>query len=252
MLDEPRAVAGNAERNRLISSLRVLSNADVMQVQSVRGVLYVEDYTDINILRAWATQLGHRAETLLTTEAMVKHAVFQTRDREGWTTPASARVIISKPLQLVREGLPGVELLDGDAHPGHTGTRDYRSGPPAACAGGATKSRVTCCIRTRSSVLWKPWSAAEAARPHIEDMLAYWQDAFPPAVVRDPLGDHEFLNATKARTRLLPPLLEAAGVRRVPLTPAITRLGRQCSPGRFIRRLSEKLDGICRAFGVEP
>ena len=38
----------------------------------------------------------------------------------------------------------------------------------------------------------------------------------PPAVVRDPLGDHEFLNVTKARTRLIPPLLEAAGLSDVP------------------------------------
>ena len=81
MLNEPRAIADNAERNRLISTLRVLSNADVMQAQEICGVLYVEDYTDVNILRAWAARLGHRAENLLTTEVMWKPAVFQTRGR---------------------------------------------------------------------------------------------------------------------------------------------------------------------------
>ena len=44
-LSEPRIVADTNERSRLISSLRVLNNADVMQAQHVRGVLYVEDYT---------------------------------------------------------------------------------------------------------------------------------------------------------------------------------------------------------------
>ena len=46
MLDEPRKIADNSERSRLVSSLRVLSNADVMQAMGVRGILYVEDYTE--------------------------------------------------------------------------------------------------------------------------------------------------------------------------------------------------------------
>ena len=249
MLDEPRAVADNAERNRLISSLRVLSNADVMQVQSVRGVLYVEDYTDINILRAWATQLGHRAETLLTTEAMVKHAVFQTRERGVDNAGVRARDHF-EALQLVREGLPGVELLDGDAHP------DIRESEIT----GAGLQRLRWRRYEIESYLLHPDSlirfveamvGAEAARPHIEDMLAYWQDAFPPAVVREPLGDHEFLNATKARTRLLPPLLEAAGVGEFPYT-RYHEIGQAMLPEEIHPEIVEKLDGICRALGVEP
>ena len=81
MLNEPRPIADNAERNRLISTLHVLSNAEIMQALDVRGILYVEGYTDIAILRAWAARLGHRAETLLTTELMWKPTVFQTREK---------------------------------------------------------------------------------------------------------------------------------------------------------------------------
>ena len=106
MLDEPKTIAHNTERNRLISSLRILSNADVMQAQSVRGVLYVEDYTDLDILRAWAARLDHRAESLLTTEVMWKPAVFQTRD--GGVDNAGVRSRDHfEAVQLVREGLPG-------------------------------------------------------------------------------------------------------------------------------------------------
>ena len=57
VLSQPQMVADTAERNRLVSSLRVMSNEDVMRALQVHGVLYVEDYTDINILRAWAAQL---------------------------------------------------------------------------------------------------------------------------------------------------------------------------------------------------
>ena len=36
----------------------------------------VEDYTDMDILRAWASRLEHPAEQLLTTELMWKPVVF--------------------------------------------------------------------------------------------------------------------------------------------------------------------------------
>ncbi len=249
MLDEPRAVADNVERSRLIPSLRVLGNVDVMQAQSVRGVLYVEDHTDINLLRAWATQLGHRAETLLTTEAMVKSAVFQTRGKGVANAGGRARDHFDA-LQLIREGLPGVELLDGDAHP------DIRESEIT----GAGLQRLRWRRYEIESYLLCPDSlvrfvetviGTEAARPHIEDMLAYWQDTFPPAVARDPFGDHEFLNATKARTRLLPPLLGAAGIGEFPCT-RYHEIGQAMLPEEIHPEVVEKLDGICRALGVEP
>ena len=112
-LHEPRMVADNAERSRLISSLRVLSNADVIEALGVRGILYVEDYTDLNILRAWALVLRHRAEALLTTEVMWKQLVFQTQERR----PGIKAKDHYRALQLVREDLPGLELRDGDAQP---------------------------------------------------------------------------------------------------------------------------------------
>ena len=249
MLDEPKVIADNAERNRLISSLRVLSNADVMQVQSVRGVLYVEDYTDLDILRAWATRLGHRAEALLTTEVMWKPAVFQTRD--GGVDNAGVRARDHfEAVQLIREDLPGLELLDGDAHPA---IQD-------SAITGTGLQRLRWRRYEIESYLLHPEAltrfvetmvGAEAARPHVEDMLAYWGGEFPPAVAREPLGDHEFLNATKARTRLLPPLLEAAGISDFPYT-RYHEIAQTMLPEELPPEVGEKLDAICRAFGVEP
>ena len=92
---------------------------------------------------------------------------------------------------------------------------------------------------------------AGSAAAHVEDMLAYWRDEFPPAVVRDPLGDHEFLNATKARMRLLPPLLEAAGLHGLPCT-RYHEIAAGMLPEEIHPEVTEKLDAICRSFGVEP
>ena len=253
MLDKPRMVADNEERSRLVSSLRVLSNADVMQAMGVRGVLYVEDYTDVNILRAWAATLGHRAAGLLNTELMWKPLVFQAQeDRRG--TKAGGRGIVARDhfeaLQLVREGLPGLELRDGDARPSVPDTEIT----------GAGLQRLRWRRYEIESYLVHPDAlarfveaavGADSAAAHVEDMLRYWRDEFPPAVVRDPLGDHEFLNVTKARTRLIPPLLEAAGLYGLPYT-RYHEIAALMRPEEIHPEVVEKLDAICRAFGVEP
>ena len=252
-LNEPRMVADNEERGRLITSLRVLSNADVMQAMGVCGVLYVEDYTDVNILRAWAATLEHRAAGLLNTELMWKPLVFQAQeDRRG--TKAGGQGTKARDhfeaLQLVREGLPGLELLDGDAHRNISDT-DIR---------GAGLQRLRWRRYEVESYLVHPDAlarfvesvvGADSAAAHVEDMLRYWRDEFPPAVVRDPLCDHEFLNVTKARTRLLPPLLEAAGLYGLPYT-RYHEVAALMRPDEVHPEVVEKLDAICRAFGVEP
>ena len=249
VLNEPRRVADNAERNRLISSLQALNNAEIMQALEVRGVLYVEGHTDIDILRAWAARLGHRAENLLTTEVMWKQTVFQTREG-GVEGPGVKAREHYEALQLVRDDLPGLELVDGDAHQG------IQSGAIT----GAGLQRLRWRRYEIESYLVHPDALARfieatvgggAAAPHIEDMRSYWHDQFPPAVARDPLGDHEFLNATKARTRLLPPLLEAAGLHDLPHT-RYHEVAQFMLPEEIHPEVVEKLDAICRAFGVEP
>ena len=153
-------------------------------------------------------------------------------------------------LQLVREDLPGLELRDGDARPPVPDTEIT----------GAGLQRLRWRRYEIESYLVHPDAIARfieavvgagSAEAHVEDMLSYWRDEFPPAVVRDPLGDHEFLNVTKARTRLLPPLLEAAGLHGLPHT-RYHEIAAGMLPEEIHPEVTEKLDAICRAFGVEP
>ena len=153
-------------------------------------------------------------------------------------------------LQLVCEGLPGLELRDGDARPPVPDTEIT----------GAGLQRLRWRRYEIESYLVHPDAIARfikavvgagSAEAHVEDMLSYWRDEFPPAVVRDPLGDHEFLNVTKTRTRLLPPLLEAAGLHGLPHT-RYHEIAAGMLPEEIHPEVTEKLDAICRAFGVEP
>jgi predicted ATPase len=245
-LNKPRMVADNEERSRLITSLGVLSNADVMQALEVPGVLYVEDYTDINILRAWAAILKHRAELLLINELMWKPVVFQAQEGR----PGIKAGDHFKALQLVRDQLPGLELRDGDAHPA----------VPETEITGTGLQRLRWGRYEIESYLVHPDALARfveaevgtgSAALHVQDMLAYWRAEFPPAVVSDPLGEHEYLNVTKARTRLLPPLLDAAGLHGLPYT-RYHEIAALMLPEEIHPEVVEKLDAICRAFGVEP
>ena len=247
--NELRAIADNAERNRLISALRVVSNTDLMQAMNVRGALYVEDYTDINILRAWATQLGHPAENLLKTELMWKPIIFQTRKGGADSTGIRAREHF-EALQLARSDLSGLELVDGDAHPEMKDSVITGSG----------LQRLRWRRYEIESYLLHPdalgrfvevQAGIEAASLHVEDMLAHWRDHFPPAVVREPLGNHPYLSVTKARTQLLPPLLEAAGIHDLPYT-RYHEIAALMVPEEIHPEVVEKLDLICQAFGIEP
>ena len=245
-LHEPRMVADDTDRSRLISSLRVLSNADVIQALGVRGVLYVEDYTDINILRAWAATLEHRAEGLLATELMWKPLVFQTQEGR----PGIRARDHYHALQLVRKGLPGLELRDGDARPV----------VPDTDLTGSGLQRLRWRRYEIESYLVHPDALArfveavvetDSAAAHVEGMLAYWRNAFPPAVVKDPIADHAYLVEAKARTMLVAPLLEAAGLHGMPYT-RYHEIAERMRPEEIHPEIVEKLDAICRAFGVEP
>ena len=94
-------------------------------------------------------------------------------------------------------------------------------------------------------------AGTDSVEPNVSDMLAYWHYHFPPVIVQEPLGNHVYLNVAKARTQLLLALLEAAGLRDLPYT-RYHEIAAQMLPEEIHPEVSEMLDAICRAFGIEP
>jgi hypothetical protein len=242
LLDEPRLLATTEERARLIDSLRILSHTDVMLTPGAPGILYLEDYTDLDILRAWARVLDHRARELLTTRLFWRRTVVESRPG----APGVQAREHYEALRLVRDDLPAVELVDGDARP------EIQPTPIT----GQGLQRLRWRRYEIESYLIHPAALARfveqtvgpaAAGPHLDDLRRHLEENFPPAVLRDPLGDHEFLNATKARTRLLPPALAAAGLPGLPYT-RYHEIAAVMMPAEIHPEVFEKLDAIMRAF----
>jgi hypothetical protein len=208
-------------------------------------VLYVENYTDLDILREWARILGHSAFDLLTSRAFFwKPAVGETR--------AGAAGIRARDhydaLRLIREDLPGLELVDGDARPEIQSTELTGHG----------LQRLRWRRYEIESYLIHPGALARfvermvgpgAAPAHVADLKEHLGDNYPPAVVQNPLGNHAFLNNTKARTELLRPALAAAGLPGLPYT-RYHEIAAAMTRGEIHPEVVEKLDGIMRAFGL--
>ena len=241
MLRQPRRLADSGEQARLLKSLAVLSNEDIIQALEAPGILYLEDYTDLEILRAWARVLEHPVWKVLTTDLFWHKTVTQTR-------PGAAGIRNSEhfdALQLVRGDLPGLELIDGDAHPGIQSTEITGHG----------LQRLRWERYEIESYLFHPDALARfvettvgpAAAPHVADLRRYLSDTQPPAFMADPLGDHGFLRGTKARVHLIPPALGAAGLPDVHYT-RFHEVAALMLPSEIHPEVKEKLDLIQKAF----
>jgi predicted ATPase len=243
MLATPRMVADTEERARLVDSLKILSHTDAMLALVAPGVLYLENYTDLAILREWARILGHPAQAILTTELFWRPKVSETRPG----APGIPARDHYDALRLVRPDLPGLELVDGDAHAGIQSTPITGQG----------WQRLRWRRYEIESYLIHPEAlarfvahtvGADAAPAHLADLRRHLEETYPPAVLREPNGDHAFLNSTKARTELLPPALTAAGLPAFPYT-RYHEIAAVMRPEEIHPEVVEKLDGIVRAFG---
>ncbi|WP_447975486.1 ATP-dependent nuclease [Nitrospira sp. Kam-Ns4a] len=113
LLDSPKLLESVVDRDRLANSLGILSHTDIMLAKEAPGILYVEGYTDINLLIEWAKLLRHPAYQTLTTRLFWRPCVWEPR-------PGAAGIKAQhhyEALRLVRDDLPGLILLDGDDDP---------------------------------------------------------------------------------------------------------------------------------------
>ncbi len=245
---KPTLLGSTEERKKLIRSLRVLSNTDVMLAQLAPGILYVEGYTDLEILRAWAKTLDHPALPLLTTRLFwQKSAGDARRGGQGFTSRAHYET-----LHFVRRDLPGLEILDRDGNPNL----------PDKEVVGEGLQRIRWRRYEIESYLIHPEGLAAFLRsqlgpsPLSDEAVAGLRSGFQQAdlgsLLTDPIHPgnlvETYLSATKARTQILPALLDAAGLPGFPDT-RYHEIAAAMSPEQIHPEAIEKLDAIVKAFG---
>lgn len=112
MYGTPRLVADTEERAGLVRSLGVLTHGDLLHANGARGVFYAEDFTDFDILEAFARALGDdEALRLLTVQLVKKRSKAAAPEGLGEIEPARHWAL----LKLVNQELPALELIDGDS-----------------------------------------------------------------------------------------------------------------------------------------
>lgn len=242
LLDRPVMLADDQQRETLIQSLRVLSNDDIMRALQSPGVLYLEGHTDLEILRAFARVLGHPAERLLAPNLFWKPAVADTQPGR----PGIKARDHYDALCLVKS-LPGLEIIDGDSHSGIQSTAITGTGLQRRRWGRYEIESYLVHPTALERFVTHLVGSGQAAQ-HVTDLRAHLNANLPPAIIERPLDAHPYLNNTKARTDILPPALNAAGLPNLPYSRYHEVAGGML-PEEIHPDVVQMLDTIVAAFG---
>jgi hypothetical protein len=249
-LGQPRLLSDRAERDRLRRSLAVLSNTDVMLAEAAPGVLYVEGRTDLEVLQALARVVAHRTAGVLTSNLLWRECSREARPG-GRGVPAEQHFAA---LRLARPDLPGIALLDRDSNPNLPETE--------MTAGGLRRVRwrryeiesyLVHPAALERFVVEQVGSGADEGRRGLREKLREIFQELTDAFVADPLHPaplvENFLESRKARTEILPPLLDAAGLHGFAYT-RYHEIAAVMRPDEVHPEVIEKLDRIAEVFGV--
>ena len=234
--NDSKMIVDNTERSTLIDSLTYLDNVDLCLVeqQTSPGILYVEGYTDISILREWSRKLNHRLEAFLK-EPFWKSVVYDTRD-QGVGIKAEKHFAA---LKLVREDITGVELHDSDG----------RARRPQTLKNGL--KRIFWHRYEIESYLIQPeaivrFAESVGGRRAGSKVRRYLRNHLSRAVLNDPMGDHEELKDLRAK-RFLSIALREAGIEESDYSLIATRMKKD----EIHPEVTEKLDKIADCLGIE-
>ena len=247
LLDKPRMLASVADRDSLREALRFLAHTDIMLALKVPGILYVEGHTDIDILREWAKTLDHPLHETLSRYLFWKEKEIGARlGAAGCKAKEHFEIV-----KLVKPDMRGVELIDGDDHKGIQSTV-FEAGK---------LQRLRWRRYEIESYLVHPAAidrfiedqvgAGDISALNRQDAHNYFEKQLP-GVLDDPLGENLVLENVKASEKVLPAILNAAGIGGI---GGITKrdffqIAAIMRPEEIHPEVIEKLDAIQQAFGL--
>lgn len=244
LLDEPKIVSDEQQKQILADSLRIITNTDIMLALNAPGVLYIEGRTDLNILIEWARILKHPLHELFNSRRLYWKPKIADQRIRGTGIKSTEHY---DAIKLVKD-LPALELVDSDANPGIQSSEIK----------GLGYQRLRWRRYEIESYLLHPVSLERFVQKMTntgsndlptQDLRKYFQEGYPPQFLTHPFDDIPFIKNTKARTDLIPPLLNAAGLPGFPYQ-RYNEIAAVMLPEEIHPEVKEKLDLIQKAFGL--
>jgi len=257
MMGKPRRLASTADVQKLRQAVGVLQQSDIVAALSTPGILYLEGYTDLNLLREWARILNHPLRNYLDRTPF-------WRGRQSPVRADAPEVRVNDhfdALRLVDEQITGIWLVDADGK--------HRI-PPSAAPERQKLNRI-CWVRYETeSFLAHPAVLArfidkqvgsggsEAVRRFLTQAFDKYLGAglgaqIADAFIANPLQPSQilerYLAETKARTVLVGGILQEGGVHGMDYT-RFNEIAAIMEPGEVHPEVKEKLDFIQQAFGL--
>jgi len=250
MMGTPRRISDTAEREQLAKAMGVLEQVDIVQALQAPGVMYLEGYTDLNLLRAWATTLDHPSLEFLDREPFWKPLVWEARDMAAGIKADDHY----KALKLVRDDMTAIRLIDMDGR--------NRGMPADTAPRRGSMNRIMWERYETESYLVHPAALGrfigahseangeEVVRSFFENALGhelferFRENPFdPPPLVKT------YLATTKARSEVIGGVLALAGIHGFSYTE-FDQIAAHMQPDEIHPEVVEKLYFIQVAFGL--
>ena len=246
----PRLVSEDMKK-AMGEALGVVTHSELLEAEGARGVLYTEDFTDVDVLKAFAQALGDEvALKLLSRELVVKSSRAPLPDGLGEFTPQQHWTM----LKLVRQELPALELLDGDAR---NRADDSITGNPERMQRlrwrrYEIESYLVHPAALQRYVEQRTGGGALAAEP-VKAMLQELSRQLRNEFLDDPMHPEPlvetYFQATPVSKTLLPALLQVSGLTNVPKREFF-EIAAQFKPEEVHPEIIERLKQIKQAYGV--
>ena len=250
MFGTPRLVSEDMKR-AIGDALGAVTHSELLEAEGARGVLYTEDFTDVDVLKAFAQALGDdSALKLLSRELVVKSSRAPLPDGLGEFTAQQHWAM----LKLARQELPALELLDGDAknRADDSITGDTARMQRLRWRRYEIESYLVHPAALQRYVETRTGGGALAAEP-VQAMLRELTRQLRQEFVDDPMHPEPlvetFFQATPVSKTFLPALLQAAGLNNVPKREFF-EIAAQFRPDEVHPEIIERLNQIKQAFGV--
>jgi len=229
--DAPHLLVEETERDEVREALKHLKSKDIALAEQGK-VLYVEDDSDFGILRAWAEILDHPLNGWLANPYC--HPIKGSNPRNAKNHFFALRAL--------KREMSGVLLLDGDNK--NAPQHDLR----------ATGLKLLRWNRYEiENYLVHPAVLDRFAKIKADPVFALsaadaLRGMLPPAVMKNPLGNHDYMRATAASKSILPQVFSAAYMAIG--KPEYYQIAEIMRPEEIHDEVKAMLDAIAKHFGV--